>query len=125
MARYKVKVLGILGLNKKVFDANEIVTDSQFPTGVAEKLVSKGYLESLDKKGDKKKLDDAKAALVDAEKAYNDLYSELSNVTISKEKETDETKIAEIDAKIEKLEGDIKEAEGKLNKAKAEVKKYQ
>lgn len=47
---YKVKVLGVQGINNKVYTANEIVSDSNFPEGNAKKLAEEGKLEAIAEK---------------------------------------------------------------------------
>lgn len=50
MDKYKVKVLGVQGINKKVYGPGEIVTEKNFPEGNAEKLVEEGKLEPVTNK---------------------------------------------------------------------------
>lgn len=59
MSTYKVKVLGVQGLNNKVFGPNEIVTEAHFPAGNAKILEKEGKLE-LVKKEDSKKIESKK-----------------------------------------------------------------
>jgi len=44
---YKVIVLGVQGINNKVYGPGEIVTEKHFPEGNAEKLVKDGKLEEV------------------------------------------------------------------------------
>lgn len=54
MAVYRVKVLGVQGINNKIFVANEIVTDAHFPEGNAAILAKEGKLEEIaEKKAEK------------------------------------------------------------------------
>jgi len=48
MAKYRVIVLGVLGINNKVFKAGDIVYDYNFPEGNAQKLLADGKLVSLE-----------------------------------------------------------------------------
>jgi hypothetical protein len=54
MAQYKVTVLGVQGINNKIYGPNEIVTDKHFPEGNAEKLAKEGKLVRFDEPKDDK-----------------------------------------------------------------------
>jgi len=47
MSKYRVKVLGVQGLNNKVFGPGEIVLEANFPAGNAKKLEQEGKLELI------------------------------------------------------------------------------
>lgn len=49
MAKYKVKVLGVQGINNKVYGPGAIVSDEMFPEGNAAKLAKEGKLELIEK----------------------------------------------------------------------------
>jgi hypothetical protein len=48
MKRYKVIAGAVGGRSNKIFQSQDIVTESNFPPGNADKLVEKGFLEFLD-----------------------------------------------------------------------------
>lgn len=91
MAKYKVIVLGVQGINNKVYGPDietkhgrGIVTDDMFPEGNAEKLVKEGKLLKLtDKKQEAKekaaKEKILKTAIVDAEDKLEDAQKALKN----------------------------------------------
>lgn len=45
--KYKVKVLGVQGINNKVYGPGEIVTEKNFPEGNAKKLATEGRIEAV------------------------------------------------------------------------------
>jgi hypothetical protein len=53
MAKYKVIVLRVQGINKNTYVAGQIVSDENFPEGNAEKLCKEGKLELIESKADK------------------------------------------------------------------------
>ncbi|MBA7563355.1 hypothetical protein ES708_05010 [subsurface metagenome] len=129
MKKYKVKTLGVQGLNK-VFQANEIVSDTNFPEGVAAELVKKGHLDPLDKSEVKRELAAVQRKLTEAQKnleektrIYNDALKEIRTLEIEKDKEKKAEKIKELNLKIEKASEDLKEFEINFNDARVAVKK--
>ncbi|MBA7533401.1 hypothetical protein ES705_25640 [subsurface metagenome] len=132
MSKYKVKTLGVQGLNKKVFQANEIVSDSNFPEGMAAELVKKGALNPLDKSEGKRELEERKKRLTEAQKnlevktkIYNDALKEIRALETKRDKEKRAEKIKELDLKIEKASENLKEFEVNFNDARGAVKKIQ
>jgi hypothetical protein len=124
MARYEVIVLGVQGLNKKIYTAGEKVTEGNFPAGVAEELVKSGHLKSLEKKSDKKQeeamknLETCTTAYAEAQKAFTEIESKLAD-------EKDEKKLDELNIELTNAKDTLKAAEKALNKAKADIKKLQ
>jgi len=47
MTKYKVIALSVGGLNKKIYNSNDIVTAENFPEGNISGLVSGGFLEEI------------------------------------------------------------------------------
>lgn len=125
MAKFKVAVLGVQGLNKKVYGPGAIVTEKNFPEGVAAQLVKSGHLESMNKANDEKKLKEAEKNLKDAEKDYTSAQKAVAELEKQKEGEKDEKKKKDLDGAIEKAGKELTEAEVKLNGAKAALKELQ
>jgi hypothetical protein len=78
MKNYKVACLAVGGLNKKIFEFGDVVSENQFPSGNAEKLVESGHLvrigESVEVKSEvvktvEVKSDDIKP--IEVKPAYN------------------------------------------------------
>ena len=125
MGRYKVVVLGVQGLNKKVYGPGDVVTEKNFPEGVAAQLVKSGHLESLTKANDEKKQKEAEKALKEAEKVYKSAQKSVVELEKAKEGEKDEKKLKELESALEKAGGELTKAEVKLNAAKAALKELQ
>lgn len=53
MAKYKVIALSVGGLNKKIYNSNDIVTEENFPEGNVPELVKGGFLEEIKDKAPK------------------------------------------------------------------------
>lgn len=65
---YRVKALSLSGLNKRMFDSGDIVTEENFPEGNVPRLIAEGFLEEIpqetsdvesDKGKDKESTEDA------------------------------------------------------------------
>lgn len=125
MAKYKVDVLGVLGINKKKYKANDIVEDKNFPEGVAKELCKKGYLISLEKGSEDKKLKAAEKAVDEAADNYRSAQVALKELEEKQGKESDAEKKKEFDPDIAEAKTALKEAEKALNDAKAKLKGLQ
>jgi hypothetical protein len=68
MGNYRVIVLRVQGINKKTYEAGEIVSDENFPEGVAYELCKKGYLRSETKDDESKMVKAEEKAKADADK---------------------------------------------------------
>lgn len=45
--KYRVKALSLSGLNKKMFDSGDIVSEENFPEGNVPRLIAEGFLEEI------------------------------------------------------------------------------
>jgi len=72
MKKYRVKVLGVQGINNRVYVANEIVTEENFPEGNAAILVKDGKLEEIWSKQEERESEEIQSKPVQKAKSSND-----------------------------------------------------
>jgi hypothetical protein len=88
MAQYKVKVLQVQGINKKIYNAGTIVSDQNFPEGVALELLKSGHLGELSK-DESAKFQKANAA---KNKALKEAQAVVEDAQAALDKASDEEK---------------------------------
>lgn len=123
MAHYRVAVLKIQGINKKMYVADDIVEDGNFPEGVAKELVKEGRIVPLSKKeSDQKAKEDAKVkALKEAfKKAQEDHQKaqEAYDLLLGELEGADEARKESLEAEIEKAKSELDKATEQLEKLK-------
>jgi hypothetical protein len=129
--KYKVDVLEVQGINKRVHVAGDVVTDKHFPEGVAAQLEKKGYLKPIGKKENEKELKAAEKKLAESTKGYEEVQrlvkeieDEIKEESAKKDK-ADQKILDNLNVELKEAQADLQTAEKELNTAKANVKKLQ
>lgn len=73
MKKYKVKSLYVAGTKRRVFTAGDQVTEEDFPSGNAQELCRKGYLDKVGEDDVVPKLDDAEPEFIEKKIGVDDV----------------------------------------------------